>query len=377
MNITFKRDLSRSYMVVSGSMEPSTYEEGMLRNNDVFGLLSFHTTQVNGQIQYWYDITGKRSLKDYLSQEKVTRENLKVILQELNAACRKVSDYLIRQEHILFTADSIFVENTEEGPQLFLCYCPLRDKNIYNEFLTITEHLITEVDHQDEELRQVCYDLYEASLSSDFSLMNAYEYVKVLETPREEYVSESPVYEDYQDRCVQIRREAYEEETRVSDEEEDSILVRIHTRLLDWKNKVFHRVTDKRKELFPLPSESEDFIFDAEDVCEPKTQMLSEIQQPPVSRLVYEGKGKAPEIILEDDVISIGSKSGENSVVLPFSGVSRYHARIRKVGEEFRLEDLNSTNGTYCNGQILSYHEPHTLQRMDQVMFADVAYRVV
>ena len=37
-------------------------------------------------------------------------------------------------------------------------------------------------------------------------------------------------------------------------------------------------------------------------------------------------------------------------ICLPLVNVSRIHARIVIVGEEYRLEDLDSTNGTFVNG---------------------------
>ena len=377
MNITFKRDLSHSYMVLTGQMKPDAHEEQMLSCNEIPGLLPYHTGAVDGQTQYWYDITGKRTLRDFFSQEKVTRKNLTGVFRQLQQVSRSVGDYLIRQDHLLYTADGIFVAHSGDGDRIYLCYCPLQDKNIHNEFLTVTEHLIAEVNHEDEALCKVCYDLYEASLHEDFSFVSAYELVRSLE-PQETVVAE------YSDRCIQIHRvedEADEpeeaEEELYEEEEPEPLLDLLWKKLVAWKEELFSGAVKKRKELFPLPSEEADFVFDAEIVCEPRTQMLADIKQPAVTRLVYEGKGKAPEIVLEGDAITIGSKVGENTVVLPFPGVSRYHARIRKSSEGFQIQDLNSTNGTFCNGQILSYNEPYTLQHMDQIMFADVTYRVV
>ena len=38
-------------------------------------------------------------------------------------------------------------------------------------------------------------------------------------------------------------------------------------------------------------------------------------------------------------------------VCLPLVNISRQHARITLVGEEYRLDDLESTNGTFVNGE--------------------------
>jgi len=48
--------------------------------------------------------------------------------------------------------------------------------------------------------------------------------------------------------------------------------------------------------------------------------------------------------------ITIG-RGGQNMVELDDSLVSRYHAVIQKVEDDYFIEDLISTNGTFVNGQ--------------------------
>lgn len=378
MEITFKRDLSNSYMIVGGGLDADVgYEAGMLQNNDVEHLLSFHTTRVNGAVQYWYDITGKRTLRDFFMQEQISFANLQEIFRGLSMACQAIADYLIPQDHLLFTADTIYVDYGDGQRRVYLCYCPLPGRKIHREFQSVTELLIARVNHGEEALRQACYSLYEASLSEEFSLEKAYDLV----VDKEE---KPQVTEIYEERCIQIhsRMVPEDEEDLDVDEEDDEEALTLWEQIRDWvKGKwqqAFCGISNKRKELFPLPSEEADFVFDAEEVCEAKTQMLSAAAQSGISKLVYEGHGGGQDIVLGDGMITIGSKVGENTVVIPSPAVSRYHARIRLgANGGYQLEDLNSTNGTYCNGELLSYQEPHTLARMDQIIFADEPYRVV
>ena len=44
----------------------------------------------------------------------------------------------------------------------------------------------------------------------------------------------------------------------------------------------------------------------------------------------------------------------ENDVMLDAPAISRYHARIERIGKRFRVQDLNSTNGTFVNGEPIS-----------------------
>ena len=54
------------------------------------------------------------------------------------------------------------------------------------------------------------------------------------------------------------------------------------------------------------------------------------------------------EYALRDDEVIIG-RSGGCHLTLPTAGISRQHARIRFFNEEYYVEDLNSTNGTFVN----------------------------
>lgn len=56
---------------------------------------------------------------------------------------------------------------------------------------------------------------------------------------------------------------------------------------------------------------------------------------------------------------TIGRDIG-NSIVINDGLISKYHAAVRSVGEEFWIEDLESTNGVFVNGKKIS--QPQRLQ---------------
>jgi len=67
-----------------------------------------------------------------------------------------------------------------------------------------------------------------------------------------------------------------------------------------------------------------------------------------------------------EEEISIG-RQDENIVALPAHGVSRQHAKIVKVDENFFLMDLGSGNGTMLNGTPIRPNEKHLLRNNDLV----------
>jgi pSer/pThr/pTyr-binding forkhead associated (FHA) protein len=77
------------------------------------------------------------------------------------------------------------------------------------------------------------------------------------------------------------------------------------------------------------------------------------------------------EHILDRELNSIG-RAVENDIVITSKRVSREHSHLRKDGWKVYLEDLNSTNGTFLNGErILKTME---LRDGDQIMVGDVVF---
>jgi len=67
-------------------------------------------------------------------------------------------------------------------------------------------------------------------------------------------------------------------------------------------------------------------------------------------KIVREGnEGSAVEYIFDQNSVSIGSME-DNDVILEDESVSRYHARIFLEQEDYFVQDLSSTNGTWVNG---------------------------
>ncbi|MCM2374073.1 SpoIIE family protein phosphatase [Aporhodopirellula aestuarii] len=72
---------------------------------------------------------------------------------------------------------------------------------------------------------------------------------------------------------------------------------------------------------------------------------------------------------LDRDEMKIG-RHPECDIVVDAGAVSRYHAKVRRVGEAWVVEDLGSRNGTFVNGQLLT--RPHSLAQGDRIRISEV-----
>lgn len=64
--------------------------------------------------------------------------------------------------------------------------------------------------------------------------------------------------------------------------------------------------------------------------------------------------------------ITIG-RSTDNNIVIDSKLVSRQHAIIQKIKDDYYLKDSNSTNGTLLNGKKIVAEKYYKLQRGDTV----------
>ncbi|OGN92753.1 MAG: hypothetical protein A2Z71_11135 [Chloroflexi bacterium RBG_13_50_21] len=81
-------------------------------------------------------------------------------------------------------------------------------------------------------------------------------------------------------------------------------------------------------------------------------------------------QGPIPGQIFELDrrEITIG-RDITNEIVINDAEVSRKHARLTLEGDRYKIEDLDSTNGTYIDGQRLI--GPHVMAVGEIIMFGD------
>jgi DNA-binding response OmpR family regulator len=78
----------------------------------------------------------------------------------------------------------------------------------------------------------------------------------------------------------------------------------------------------------------------------------------------FEGETLRQQWALGRPITRIG-RLPDNDIVIPDRWVSRYHAEIRRDGQQYVIRDLESKNGTLVNGRRLT--APHRLVDGDQV----------
>jgi pSer/pThr/pTyr-binding forkhead associated (FHA) protein len=94
--------------------------------------------------------------------------------------------------------------------------------------------------------------------------------------------------------------------------------------------------------------------------------MANAVSERPVLT-VEEGEHVGLRVVVDSDDFIIG-RGEECNLVLNDRAISRQHARIWREGDSFLIEDLESKNGTWVNGEALQ--QPRQLSDGDKIQLA-------
>jgi pSer/pThr/pTyr-binding forkhead associated (FHA) protein len=83
---------------------------------------------------------------------------------------------------------------------------------------------------------------------------------------------------------------------------------------------------------------------------------------------VWRAEGGAEQVQLDGPDVTVG-RGPDNDVVLDDPTVSRRHAVFERLAAGWSVHDLNSTNGTYVNGEPL--HGARPLYSDDQIQVGE------
>jgi FHA domain len=81
-------------------------------------------------------------------------------------------------------------------------------------------------------------------------------------------------------------------------------------------------------------------------------------------------------LLRSQDGVVVGRQPQAANVVLNHPEISRAHVRIKLVGEQVVVEDMDSTNGTKLNGNALTSGEPKPVQSGDEIALGALSFKV-
>lgn len=126
-----------------------------------------------------------------------------------------------------------------------------------------------------------------------------------------------------------------------------------------------------------IKNENENTVFEADEeelMQNNPTVCLIQKTDEIYNRFIYQGADRSRDFNCSHGKLLIGSAAEESDICIPFPMISRVHAVIQTDEQGTFLEDMNSTNGTHVNGELLQYNERRMLKKGDIISLAGECY---
>ena len=412
--VSYQRNIAGSYMKIPVS-RINEFDERLILKKKLPGLIPVERCFMDGRGEYWYQITGKQSLDTYCRLQDVSVAFIEQVILSVCSEIEILEWNLLDINCLQLEPELVYISNQTQ--EVLFCVYPENTQDISLGFQQLMEYLLTRIDHKDEEMVRLGYGIYEKTLREGYNILDIREFIVQRRNERNLQIQDNSEMDGLgkategkrksdkvakQDRIRNVDRTGKQEEKGVLKKQVEETCPVSETGVRDWRNELgktqeiwaaMQETWGHIRELLKTPLIPErtkkkelsqaDFFYDTEE--EEELEPVIEIH-PTVcigqgnlreeGLLLYEGRDTYPDYHIQKEVCTVG-KDQASDLLLQKETVSRHHAKIRKMEDGYYIEDLNSTNGTYLNDELLSYKEPRLLHSSDLICFADVKYRFI
>ena len=398
MNISFRKNLNKNYMVIEkvSDFSENNFQVQMLLQNEIPTLLRFSFEIINGKAELFYDISSRQVFDRQFEISKMTFENLRTFCFSVRTLVRALEEYLLDPNNIMLKKECIFTD--PEANSYFFCYHPYYRGDILAELRELFNHILQIIDYEDEKAVRLAYEIHSKIQTDNFVLTD------IMNVLQQDFsgsirrigkieVEELEFEEDVQPVPVPVVEEATFLE-KVSAYLKGRNLIDI---LEDINNgELRHKIRNEK----PFYPSKEPFLLSEQNKKEPVKLLPGEsFMEESVypsggtssgggtvllgkagnsNRRLVGIKGQEGQCIEVSKLpFTIGKLAGFADEVIDLPSISRLHTRIYPANDqgEYQIEDLNSTNGTFLNEQKLMPYTKTILREGDVIRLAGEEYR--
>ena len=362
MKIEYTRNMQFGYMRMELENPLTKTEEAMLTHNAIEGLLPVCWQKENDKYLLRYDITGKQALDGVLEQKMADEKLGKNLLVGMYVTIKQLEKYLLPQEGLLLTPETIFYDARTET--MHFCFFPEETETLQVRLAKLMEYLLAKTDHKNITAVQMTYGIYEEVQNPLFCVEDLQVYLreKSITSESEDIEVEEP-----------MAMETYYEPKQTGGRERHlwgRRKLRGAESAMAWIKGKIERSSKKIKK-------EKAVIYDIEPVeQEGATTVLGGLTNRIEGILQYEGTNSLPDIRINSLPLLIGSAADCDGII-SHPNISRKHARITCRDGVYFVEDLNSTNGTRVNGGLLNYKTKVSIRKGTSIYLANEPYRFV
>lgn len=438
MNITYRREMKHNYLIVEpDNFGPEPYETHMLKENRINGLLNFNRKLVDGHNYYYYEITSKQPLNRILENHSLNKEELKQLIIGIAQVLERLDAYLLKANQILLQPDYIYLEpeqfrvslcllpgrskNFPEEMTELLRYllgkinhqdkeCVVMAYGLYQESLK-ENYGISRLEELVRDPMEKLDLTEEKKEKGGRGFTGEPEYQPILSSAEKKEVLPTPEVPHHKKNqssgfhkgkvailllavmtfaCVVIWSIAGVSGIRKFwfVVPAAAIVTALYLAFQSKKGSLENQKEELRTDSSNYEEEHKDWqMAFYEDPKEPLIQSQPEVPEEVVQTVLLTNNQKdtqarvlkavgsgSQDISVAYTPFLIGKQEGLVDFVLDGESISRIHAKIDREGNEYRITDLNSTNGTFVNGRLLETNETVMLQIGDELFIANFAF---
>ena len=422
MDIDIKRKTEGNFLVITTAEMPrSDFETRILSSCPIPGFLPFRKEIVDEKCSYLYNISSMISLEAYTETENVSSGSIKTILINILNSVSALREYMVSEDHIIFTPSCIFISPGDL--KTALCCHPDYDGDFASSFIKLMEYMTDHIYRYDRESAMLVFRILKAASSGNRSVedlkeilyrdagdegapkdaVNDRQYDRLAGTP-DEYEADGP-----DDLCedTEIPEAASSKPREISKKIKTMLLlfltasaitlVIIAVRygfipaspetvlgtaaglaalivfILIKRRKA--PATETKEQQIPQQTDcdsEEDELAVLIKEEESATMLVSDI--PRGHAMLKPLDSAYPSAAVGIKPVVIGKSRDLCDLVIQSPVISRMHARIYREGSVFYIQDLNSKNGTFLNDKALSGRESAGLCGGDIIRFANICY---
>ncbi len=400
----FLRSNQKSYLrIACDNTIMQSYEFQMCSYNTISSFLSFQKRNQNGQEYLYFDVSSAQSLDIYLQTRKLKREAMVKIAKSILKLCNELEEYALKIECVNFIPKYIMVSSEGDNIHFIYLFGDIAEK--YTGLEELLECCIDNLDYKDDLLTERLYQIYESFLEQKDTFFLAGEMEHLLNVLPEEKIErkseESPIEPEHIKAVdVEIPQKSHiaQKDTKRLRRGVLGLLVLDILLFLGWKPltilKIFFcsalaivlvllilflKKQDKQRINYQEEEIQNDaymkeymYLSEQAESDDNATQIITAGDREGV--LYNLQKSEPPYIYINGEGKIIGKDLEKAQVHIAQESISRIHAFVIKEDSTCFVEDLNSTNGTTLNGEVLKPRTRYALKQGDKICFADMEY---
>ncbi len=377
------QELYHSYMVTNHNPDiaETDYGYNMIMHQNIPYLAVFQNRSQDQNAEYYYDITSYTSLKD-LSHKKINEKIIDCLVYSLCGVMESMEDYLLDCNDMVLDVSSVFYN---ENGQFQFIYYPGYQKDFVEQLKVMSEQILTTIDYTSDSCVRKAYKLYDLACDNHHALKRLKSFffgdepikeivvepeiiaLPEIQEKEEKKVKKIPiwlwpilVFEDVLICFVAffVMRLWLFNDYLISTICAAGIMaILVVTEIIVIRNKY----GDVEKDFW----QPEDYI---------NMEGVTGWTENTEIRFNSVHKERWPDMIIKQFPAIVGKNSKDPACCIRLPMISGKHAQLDKREDGIYITDMDSANGTFVNGEMLTPRQAIRLNAKDSVIFADVEF---